>query len=82
MASFCEHGNESLGSVKCREFLDLLRVLQLLKKGCTPWSLVTLQLAKVTGLRSNISQNKMWTTEILRLFIYFHIYKHQFVNAV
>jgi hypothetical protein len=27
VASSCEHGDEPLGSIKCREFLDLLSVL-------------------------------------------------------
>ena len=33
VAGCCEYGNESLGSIKCRVFLDLLRKCQLLK-GC------------------------------------------------
>jgi len=31
-------GNEPLGSMKCREFLDWLKTGQLLKKDSAPWS--------------------------------------------
>jgi hypothetical protein len=33
----CEHGNEPLGSTKCREFPDQLRNYRLLKKDSAPW---------------------------------------------
>jgi len=38
VAGTCECGNEPLGSIKCGEFLDLLRTGWLLKKDCAPWS--------------------------------------------
>ena len=38
VADACECGNELSGSVKCREFLDLLEAGQLLKKDSAPWS--------------------------------------------
>ena len=34
----CECGNEPSGSIKCREFLDQLRMGLVLKKDSTPWS--------------------------------------------
>jgi len=38
VARFCEHGNESSGSMKGAEFADWLTDRQLLKKPCIPWS--------------------------------------------
>ena len=38
MIGFCEHFNEPLGLVKCREFLDQLRSYYILKENCVPWS--------------------------------------------
>ena len=38
MAGTCKHGNEPLGSIICREFLDLLRTGLLLKKDFAAWS--------------------------------------------
>ena len=38
MAGTCKSGNESSGSIKCGEFLDLLRTGYLLKKDSAPWS--------------------------------------------
>ena len=38
MAGNCERGNGLSGSIKCEEFLDLLRTGQLLKKDCAAWS--------------------------------------------
>ena len=38
MAGSHKHGNEPLGSIKYREFLDLLRTDKLLKKDCAPLS--------------------------------------------
>jgi hypothetical protein len=34
----CKWGNKPLGSIKCREFLEWLRMFQLLRKGSAPWS--------------------------------------------
>jgi hypothetical protein len=36
VAGFCGHGNEPLGSIKCGEFLDQLRISLLLKKDSPP----------------------------------------------
>ena len=38
MAVTCECSNESLGSIKCGEFVDQLQTGQLLKKDSAPWS--------------------------------------------
>jgi hypothetical protein len=38
----CEHSNESVGSINCREFFDRLSDCKLLKKEATPWSLLDL----------------------------------------
>jgi hypothetical protein len=38
MAGACEFGNEPSGSIKCGEFLDQLRIGELLKKDSVPWS--------------------------------------------
>jgi hypothetical protein len=38
VAGTCECGNEHSGSIKFREFLDLLRTDQLLKKDSATWS--------------------------------------------
>jgi hypothetical protein len=35
---FCEHGNETSGSIKCGEFVDWLGNFQLLNKKSAPWS--------------------------------------------
>ena len=40
MAGTYDCGNESSGSIKCGEFLDYLKTMQLLKKDCAPWSKV------------------------------------------
>ena len=37
VADACECGDESLGSVKCGEFLDQLQTSQLVKKKSAPW---------------------------------------------
>jgi hypothetical protein len=34
----CEHGNETLGSIKCWEVLEWLYKWRLLKKGSAPWT--------------------------------------------
>jgi hypothetical protein len=34
----CEHFNEPVGLVKCREFLDQLRCCYILKENCVLWS--------------------------------------------
>ena len=39
MAGSCDCGNEPSGSIKCGEFLDLLRTGWLLKKDSAPWSM-------------------------------------------
>jgi hypothetical protein len=36
VAGSCEHGNESSGSTKCEEFIDLLRNYLFFKKDCAP----------------------------------------------
>jgi hypothetical protein len=36
MEGSCEHGNESLDSIKCWEVLEYLHNFQLLKKGSAP----------------------------------------------
>ena len=36
----CERGNEPSGSIKCGEFLDQLRIGQLLKKDSAAWSIL------------------------------------------
>jgi len=38
VAGICECVNETLGSIKCGEFLDKLRTGYLLKKESAPWS--------------------------------------------
>ena len=38
VAGSSECGDEPLGSIKCREFLDCLRTYLLLKKDCAAWS--------------------------------------------
>ena len=38
VAGTCECCNEPSGSIKCREFLDQLRIGYLLKKDSAPWS--------------------------------------------
>ena len=38
MAGTCEFGNEPSGSIKCGEFLGLLRTDEILKKDSAPWS--------------------------------------------
>ena len=38
MAGTCEYGDEPSGSIKCGEFLDLLKNFWLLRKDCHPWS--------------------------------------------
>jgi hypothetical protein len=38
VASSCENGNETSGSIKGGEFLVYLKDCQLLKKGSTPWN--------------------------------------------
>jgi len=38
VASTCERGNESSGSIKCGEFLDWLRTVQFLKRDSAPRS--------------------------------------------
>jgi hypothetical protein len=43
VTGYCEHGNESSGATKCREFFDELRNYQNFKKASAPWgSLVSL----------------------------------------
>jgi hypothetical protein len=37
---FCEHGNEPLGSIKCREILEYVSGWWLLKKDSPLWSLL------------------------------------------
>jgi hypothetical protein len=37
-ASFCEHGNEHTGSIKCWEILEQLSDWWFLKKDSDPWS--------------------------------------------
>jgi hypothetical protein len=37
-AGSCEGNNEHLGSIKCGEFLDQLRICYLIKKASAPWS--------------------------------------------
>ena len=37
VAGTCECGNEPQGSMKCGEFLDQLKIGQLLKKDSSPW---------------------------------------------
>jgi len=41
MAGCCEHENESLGFIQCREFFDWLRVPKLPKKFSAPFNLLT-----------------------------------------
>ena len=41
VAGCCEHENEPLGFIQCREFFDWLRVSKLLKKFSAPFSLLT-----------------------------------------
>jgi hypothetical protein len=41
VAVSCEHGNEPLGSIKCREFLDLLSVLLASQEGLCSMQLVS-----------------------------------------
>ena len=38
VAGTCECGNELSGYIKCGEFLDQLKNVQLLKKDSVPWS--------------------------------------------
>jgi hypothetical protein len=38
LADCCEHGNEALGFIKSREFIDQMSDYQLLKKGSSLWS--------------------------------------------
>jgi hypothetical protein len=38
MAGSCECGNEPSGSIKCRKFLDWVRICLLLRKDSAPWS--------------------------------------------
>ena len=40
MADCCECGNEPSSSIKSEEFLDQMRIGQLLKKDSAPWGLV------------------------------------------
>ena len=40
MAGCCEHNNEPSGSVKCREFIDLLGNAYILKRVSAPLSVV------------------------------------------
>ena len=40
MAGTCERGNDTSDSIKCGEFLDLLRNCLLLKKESAPWSVI------------------------------------------
>jgi hypothetical protein len=35
MAGFCEYGNETLGSIKCEEFIDQVKNKQLLNGSAT-----------------------------------------------
>jgi hypothetical protein len=53
----CKRGDEPLGSIKCREFLDHLRTDLLPKKDSTTWSKILapqlLLLQKDTGLRAH-----------------------------
>jgi hypothetical protein len=41
VAGSCEHGNEPLGSIKCREFLDQLSVLLASEEGLCSMELVS-----------------------------------------
>jgi len=42
VASCCEHGNEPSGTIKGREFIGYLSDCQLLKKDCTPQSMLVI----------------------------------------
>jgi hypothetical protein len=39
MVGCCEHGDESSGSMECRDYVDWLRKQQVLKKVCAGWNL-------------------------------------------
>jgi hypothetical protein len=65
VAAFCEHGNESFGSIKGEEFLDLLSDYSFLKKDSiftllTPWSKVV----PVLFLTEHYAMEAYWGVEV------------------